>query len=72
MCKIIKEIPVNESDASSYNNYEAHIVATLMAGFVTGTGPENYNFPLNPQAFFFKIMRDEISRLTGQKIMIFQ
>ena len=33
----------------------------------------DYNYiSLNPQAFFFKIMRDEISRLTGQKIMIFQ
>lgn len=38
---------VDESDASYYENYESHIVASMMDGFVNGTGPENYDFPEN-------------------------
>ena len=42
-----KVFNVDESDAENYYNYEAHIVAAIMTGFVSGTGPENYNFPEN-------------------------
>ena len=38
---------VNESNSNRYSNYEAMVVATLMKNFVSGEGPENYNFPLN-------------------------
>ena len=38
---------VDESDANSYVNYEAYMVAYMMASFVAGTGPENYDFPEN-------------------------
>ena len=42
-----KVFNVDESDAVNYLNYEAHMVSAIMTGFVTGTGPENYNFPEN-------------------------
>ena len=42
-----KVFNVDESDAVNYSNYEAHMVSAIMTGFVTGTGPENYNFPEN-------------------------
>jgi len=38
---------VDESNASSYNNYPLHVVNEMLQGFVNGTGPENYNFPVN-------------------------
>lgn len=38
---------VDESDASSYTNYETYMVAYMMVAFVSGTGPENYDFPEN-------------------------
>jgi hypothetical protein len=38
---------ISEKDAGNYKNYESHIVSYIMRGFVTGTGPENYDFPEN-------------------------
>ena len=38
---------VDESNASNFPNYEIYVVSTLMSNFVTGEGPENYNFPAN-------------------------
>jgi RHS repeat-associated protein len=38
---------VDESQASDFNNYESYVVYRLMKNFVSGEGPENYNFPEN-------------------------
>jgi RHS repeat-associated protein len=38
---------VDESQANRFDNYEAFIVHRLMSNFVSGEGPENYNFPTN-------------------------
>ena len=42
-----KVFNIDESDAVNFKNYESHIVSTLMTGFISGTGPENYIFPEN-------------------------
>ena len=38
---------VDESNAKKFDNYEAFIVVQLLNNFVSGHGPENYNFPTN-------------------------
>src|SRR5690606_4504831 len=38
---------VDESQAKRFNNYEAFVIKEMMNNFVTGEGPENYNFPTN-------------------------
>jgi RHS repeat-associated protein len=38
---------VNESNAKKFDNYEAAVVAEIVANFMGGVGPENYNFPTN-------------------------
>ena len=38
---------VDESNAGNYKNYEAFVVSELMNSFVSGKGPENYEFPTN-------------------------
>lgn len=38
---------VDESNASKFDNYEAFVVDNLVANFISGQGPENYNFPTN-------------------------
>ncbi len=38
---------VDESNATDYNDFEAAVNSSIMKGFVTGTGPENYVFPRN-------------------------
>ena len=38
---------VDESNANSYENYELYVVTCMLVHFVSGTGPENYDFPEN-------------------------
>jgi RHS repeat-associated protein len=38
---------VDESNANKFKNYEAFVINELMEGFVSGNGPENYEFPTN-------------------------
>ena len=38
---------VDEKQAADFDNYEAFVTDRLMANFVSGKGPENYNFPTN-------------------------
>lgn len=38
---------VDESNADKFDDYEAFVVNELMQNFVSGTGPENYDFPTN-------------------------
>ena len=38
---------VDEKQAADFYNYEAFVTDRLMANFVSGKGPENYNFPTN-------------------------
>lgn len=38
---------VNESNAKKFDDYEAFVVGQLMNNFISGQGPENYNFPTN-------------------------
>ena len=38
---------VDESQADRTNNYESFVVGQLLRNFVSGEGPENYNFPEN-------------------------
>jgi hypothetical protein len=41
------DFDVNESNASSYADYESYVVATMMQNLVRGKGPEHYTFPEN-------------------------
>jgi RHS repeat-associated protein len=38
---------VDESNAAGFKDYEAFVVNEMMQGFLSGKGPENYNFPTN-------------------------
>ena len=38
---------VDEKQAADFDNYEAFVIDRLMDNFVSGNGPENYNFPTN-------------------------
>jgi len=38
---------VSEKQANRFFNYEIFVVTDLLTGLVSGTGPENYNFPTN-------------------------
>lgn len=38
---------VDESNANNYKDYPLNVVTEMMNNFISGKGPENYNFPVN-------------------------
>jgi RHS repeat-associated protein len=60
---------VDESNANDYKDFEAAVNSSIMKGFVTGTGPENYVFPRNG-IISSKFLKSDVLKDALQKYLL--